>query len=150
MNQLKTFFLIIALFLLPHLALANNDANSLVGVQGYDLVSYHQKSGPVRGNGNHTVYYQGVAYIFASDANKKLFQADPEKYLPAYGGYCAYGVAAGKKVISDPLAWKIVNGTLYLNLNTQIQDIWSKDIPGYIKKADGEWLTIKNTDPEKL
>jgi len=90
--------------------------------------------------------YHGIAYIFATTENKKAFAANPEKYLPAYGGYCAYGVASGHKVISDPLAWKIVDERLYLNLNKQIQDIWAKDIPGNIKKADAQWPQIKDKD----
>ncbi|HHS8486875.1 TPA: YHS domain-containing (seleno)protein, partial [Legionella anisa] len=85
--------------------------------------------------------------IFASKENKKTFAADPEKYLPAYGGYCAYGVAMGHKVISDPLAWKLVKGKLYLNLNKEIQGIWAKDSAGNIKKADEQWLKIKDKDP---
>ncbi|KTC80292.1 hypothetical protein Lche_2312 [Legionella cherrii] len=134
-------------FLLPFSAKAATDSSiSLVGDQGYDLVSYQQKSGPVRGSGNHVVMYHGIAYIFATQENKKAFAANPEKYLPAYGGYCAYGVASGHKVISDPLAWKIVDGKLYLNLNKQIQAIWVKDIPGNIKKADEQWSQIKDKD----
>lgn len=141
---LSFFFL---LFLLPLSAKAAVDNSiSVVGNQGYDLVSYQQKSGPVHGNGNHVAMYHGIAYIFATTENKKAFAANPEKYLPAYGGYCAYGVASGHKVISDPLAWKIVDERLYLNLNKQIQDIWVKDIPGNIKKADVQWPQIKDKD----
>ncbi|MCE0724459.1 MULTISPECIES: YHS domain-containing (seleno)protein [Legionella] len=142
---LSSFFLFV-LFPLSLIA-ATNSSISLVGDQGYDLVSYQQKSGPVRGSGNHVVFHHGVAYIFASKENKKTFAANPEKYLPAYGGYCAYGVAAGHKVISDPLAWKLVNGKLYLNLNKEIQNIWAKDSAGNIKKADEQWLKIKDKDP---
>ncbi|HHF7353294.1 TPA: YHS domain-containing (seleno)protein [Legionella anisa] len=145
LRLLASFFL---LLLFPmYLIAATNSPISLVGNQGYDLVSYRQTSGPVRGSGNHVVFYQGVAYVFASTENKKTFAADPEKYLPAYGGYCAYGVAMGHKVISDPLAWKLVNGKLYLNLNKEIQGIWAKDSAGNIKKADEQWLKIKNKDP---
>ncbi|WP_454781831.1 YHS domain-containing (seleno)protein [Legionella sp. WA2022007384] len=139
------FFL---LFLFPLASGAVTDSKiSLVGAQGYDLVSYQQKSGPIRGSGNHVVFYQGIAYIFASTENKKTFTANPEKYLPAYGGYCAFGVASGHKVISDPLAWKLVDGKLYLNLNKQIQDIWVKNIPANIKKADEQWSKIKDKSP---
>ncbi|WP_115707818.1 YHS domain-containing (seleno)protein [Legionella sainthelensi] len=137
---------VLFLFLQSSISAAESPV-SLVGNQGYDLVSYQQKSGPVRGNGNHVAFYQGVAYIFATAKNKNTFAANPEKYLPAYGGYCAYGVTVGHKVIIDPLAWKIVNDKLYLNLNQQIQDIWAKDIPGNIKKADAQWIKIKDKSP---
>ncbi|APF02933.1 TPA: YHS domain-containing protein [Legionella pneumophila] len=141
---------IISLLFLPFLVFASDAAISLVGVQGYDLVSYHQKNGPVRGSGNHTAYHNGVAYLFATDENKKVFQANPEKYLPAYGGYCAFAVSVGRKVVSDPLAWKIVDGILYLNLNKQVQEFWSKDIPGNIKKGNIQWEKIKDIDPQKI
>ncbi|HCC3106577.1 TPA: YHS domain protein, partial [Legionella pneumophila] len=123
MKQIKGMLLsIISLSFLSFLVFASDASISLVGVQGYDLVSYHQKNGPVRGSGNHTAYHNGVAYLFATDENKKVFQANPEKYLPAYGGYCAFAVSVGRKVVSDPLAWKIVDGILYLNLNKQVQE----------------------------
>ncbi len=146
-SRLYSLFFIILFLLLQSSISAADNSISLVGNQGYDLVSYQQKSGPVRGNGNHVAFYQGVAYIFATAENKKTFAANPEKYLPAYGGYCAYGVSVGHKVISDPLAWKIVNNKLYLNLNQQIQEIWAKDIPGNIKKADEQWIKIKDKSP---
>jgi len=59
-----------------------------------------------------------------------MFEANPEKYIPAYGGYCAYGVAVGNKFIADPELWMIEDGKLYLNLDTDIQKKWLKDIPG--------------------
>ncbi|HHT7620753.1 TPA: YHS domain-containing (seleno)protein [Legionella pneumophila] len=151
MKQIKGILLsIISLSFLPFLVFASDASISLVGVQGYDLVSYHQKNGPVRGSGNHTAYHNGVAYLFATDENKKVFQANPERYLPAYGGYCAFAVSVGRKVVSDPLAWKIVDGILYLNLNKQVQEFWSKDIPGNIKKGNIQWEKIKDIDPQKI
>lgn len=152
MNGLKVVFLSVFIYFfgLVNLSFASNMPVNLVGNQGYDLVSYHQESGPVRGDGNHITYYHHVAYIFVSDANKKAFQADPEKYLPAYGGYCAYGVSVGKKIVSDPLAWKIVDGRLYLNLNQSIQKIWSEDMSGYITKANKLWPAIESSSPENL
>jgi hypothetical protein len=79
-----------------------------------------------------------------------MFETNPEKYIPVYGGYCAYGVAVDKKFITDPEVWRIENGKLYLNLDTDIQKKWLKDIPGYIKKADSNWMIIKNKTPFDL
>ncbi len=123
---------------------------ALIGVQGYDLVSYHKEGGPVRGSGFHTATHAGVTYLFANEANQKAFAGNPEKYLPAYGGYCAYGVAVGQKFAVDPLAAKVVDGTLYLNLNAEIQDLWLKDVPGYIDQADTQWPGIKGKTPAEL
>lgn len=126
------------------------EENCLVGIQGYDPVSYFQKSGPRHGDGNHQAFYEGVGYIFVSEANKKIFKENPVKYLPAYGGYCAFGISAGKKVYGDPLTWKIVNNKLYFNLNKKIQTIWLKDIALYVGQADKEWRKIRDVSAEKL
>ncbi|MGH7850866.1 MAG: YHS domain-containing (seleno)protein, partial [Thermodesulfobacteriota bacterium] len=115
-----------------------------VGVGGYDPVSYFTGPKPVRGNGRYTAEYQGVTYLFANETDKTAFEKEPAKYLPAFGGYCAYGVAKGKKFWGDPEVWEIVDGTLYLNLDKSIQQEWDKDKPGYIKKADGNWGAIKD------
>jgi YHS domain-containing protein len=121
-----------------------------VGVGGYDTVSYFKGSGPVRGNGRYTAEYQGVTYLFSNEANKNAFEKEPQKYLPAFGGYCAYGVAIEKKFWGDPQVWEIVDGTLYLNLDKSIQQKWDEDKPGYIKKADGNWDAIKGKSPGDL
>ncbi|MTI08955.1 MULTISPECIES: YHS domain-containing (seleno)protein [Curvivirga] len=123
---------------------------SVVGASGYDLVSYHQDGGPVRGNGNFTFNHNGTDYLFSSKENADQFAAAPEKYLPAYGGYCAYGVKFGKKFIADPEAWKVVDGTLYLNLDEKVQALWVKDIPTYINEANAEWVSIENTPASEL
>lgn len=118
-------------------------ANSVVGVQGYDLVSYHTSEKPLKGNGNHIVEHHGITYQFINKKNQEKFARDPHKYLPAYGGYCAYGVAVGKKFVGDPDVWKVVDEKLYLNLDNKIQGIWNNDISGNIKKADTNWMKIK-------
>jgi YHS domain-containing protein len=124
--------------------------HSTPGINGYDAVAYHTEGKPVKGNGWNVAEYEGVTYLFANKKNRKMFEANPEKYLPEYGGYCAYGVAIGKKFAIDPEVWEIENGKLYLNLDTGIQKKWAKDIPGYIKKADANWMEIKEKAPSDL
>ena len=85
------------------------EAHSVVGVGGYDLVSYHSGKKPLQGNGNHVVRHEGVNYLFASQANADTFSADIDKYLPKYGGYCAYGVAVGKKFIAAALVERVAS-----------------------------------------
>lgn len=123
---------------------------STTGVLGYDLVSYHKGEKPVRGAGKNVVVIDGTTYLFASEENKKAFERDPERYLPAYGGYCAFGVAINKKFVGDPEVWKIVDGTLYLNLDKNIQSNWNQDIQGNITKADWNWTGIKDKSPDEL
>jgi len=129
---------------------APNTSNSTTGVSGYDLVSYQTDKRPIRGNGHFVSVHNGVTYLFANEVNKSAFEHNPQKYLPAYGGYCAFGVSVGKKFVGDPEVWRVVNGKLYLNLDTNIQDQWFKDIPGRIKTADSKWRSIKNTAPNEL
>ncbi|MCA9473233.1 MAG: YHS domain-containing protein [Nitrospirales bacterium] len=125
-------------------------SKSTPGISGYDPVAYFTESKPVKGNGYHVADYQGVTYAFANEANKELFEANPEKYVPAYGGWCAYGVAVGKKFVADPQVWKIVKGRLYLNLDRNIQAKWNQDVPGYIKTADDNWKEIHDKAPSEL
>lgn len=131
-------------------ALAKDYTHNKTGVSSYDTVAYFTEGKARRGSGWHVTEYQGVTYAFVSDENKELFLANPEKYLPAYGGWCAYGMALGKKFVTDPEAWKIVDGKLYLNLDKDIQKKWFEDIPGYIQKADANWQEVRDTAPGDL
>jgi len=153
MNKIRTIMLTVLVVAVSFFAVdsfAGYVQESTTGVLGYDLVSYHTEGKPVRGDGNNLVVIDDVTYLFANEANKKAFEANPTKYLPAYGGYCAYGASVGKKFVGDPEAWKIVNGTLYLNLDKNIQKIWFEDIPGNIVKADQHWPNIKDKAPADL
>lgn len=147
----KTFIAITGAALLAFAGLSTAaEPNSVVGVGGYDLVSYQTGKKPLPGNGNHVVQHNGVNYLFSNADNAKTFKADKEKYLPAYGGYCAYGAAVGKKFIADPTVWEVVDGQLYLNLDNSIKTIWVKDIPGNIKKANKNWAEIKDVPAADL
>ena len=128
MKFLKNLVLMAALVLIPSMAIAGAMPHSMVAVQGYDVVTYQTDGKPQQGNGNHLTTHKGVTYIFVNEANKKMFESNPDKYLPAYGGYCAYGVAVGKKFVGDPEIWEVVDGKLYLNLDNKIKGIWVKDI----------------------
>jgi YHS domain-containing protein len=121
-----------------------------LAVHGYDVVAYFTTGQPTAGSDAYAVDYNGGTYRFASQANLDAFKADPAKYAPAYGGFCAYGVALGKKFDGDPRFWKIVGGRLYLNLNGDIQAEWSKDIDGNIGKAEGNWTKIRSQAVDEL
>ncbi len=149
MKKLLLSFFALAVLFVPNLAQAGTE-NNLIGVQGYDLVSYHTMGKPVRGNGHNVAVHDGVSYQFSSAENRKTFEANPAKYLPAYGGYCAFGAAVGKKFNGDPNVWKVVDGTLYLNLDKDIQKKWNEDISGNISKADANWVKIKDVPASKL
>jgi YHS domain-containing protein len=124
--------------------------HSTTAVAGYDVVSYRTGEKPVRGNGNHLVVHEDVTYLFQSEENRKAFEKNPQSYVPAYGGYCAFGVSVGKKFVGDPDVWRVVDGRLYLNLDTKIQEEWVKDVPGNILEANVRWTEIRDKDPASL
>ncbi len=149
--KLKTQLMaLVAIFGLAGTAMAADYTNSTPAVQGYDVVSYQTGKRPVRGTGHFVAAYDGATYQFSSADNQKVFENNPEKYIPTYGGYCAFGASVGKKFIGDPEVWRVVDGKLYLNLDTRIQAEWLKDVPGRIKSADANWRNIKDKDPASL
>ena len=115
---------------------------SSLAVSGYDPVAYFTRGKPVEGSGDHEYEWNGATWRFSSAENLETFKADPEKYAPQYGGYCAWAVAQGKTASADPDNWEIVDGKLYLNYNDSVQAAWRKDIPGFISKADKNWPQV--------
>lgn len=113
-----------------------------LAAHGYDVVAFFTDGKAEIGSDKYAVAHAGGTYRFVSQAHLDAFKADPAKYEPAYGGFCAYGVALGKKFDGDPRYWKIVGGKLYLNLNEDIQAEWSKDIPVNLAKAETNWGRI--------
>lgn len=150
LHMLAALTLTLALAVAAPVQAASDTAVARVGVSGYDVVAYHAQGKAMRGSGYKTVAHKGITYLFSSDENKAAFEKNPERYLPAYGGYCAYGVSAGKKFYASPEVWKVVDGVLYLNLDEEIQKMWNEDVPGHIQNADKNWKKIRNTAPEKL
>jgi YHS domain-containing protein len=130
----------------PRDAQAASATNVLAGggiaIHGYDPVAFFVEGGPRKGRAELALDHGGARWLFASEANRERFRAEPEKYLPAYGGYCAYGVAQGYLVKIDPEAWAIVNGRLYLNYDRSVARTWRKDVPGYVAKADANWPSL--------
>lgn len=121
-----------------------------VAIHGYDPVAYFTDGKAIEGKADLTAQHGGATYRFASAEHRDQFAADPAKFLPQYGGYCAYGTALSKKFDGDPNAWKVVDGKLYLNLNPDIQKKWLEDVPGFIVKADAAWPKIEAESPEIL
>ena len=114
------------------------DDNGVI-LAGYDTVAYHTVGEPVKGKPDITAVHNDAIYRFASKKNRNLFVADPEKYAPAYGGFCAYGATFGKKFEVDGKAFEVVDGQLYVNKNRSVYKTWSKDVPGNIAKSEAQW-----------
>jgi YHS domain-containing protein len=113
-----------------------------VALRGYDPVAYFNEYKPVKGSAEHTAEFKGSTFHFASQTNRDAFKADPAKYAPQYGGFCAFGTAGGYKAAIDPAAFTVVDGKLYLNYNRDVQKQWSKDIRALITKADKNWPAV--------
>lgn len=115
-----------------------------MAIQGYDPVAYFTEGEPVYGSPEFTHDYAGATWQFASAANRDAFAAEPERYAPQYGGYCAWAVSQGYTASTDPDAWRIEDGKLYLNYSKSVQSRWAEDIPGNISKADSNWPDLKS------
>ena len=112
---------------------------SNVGVSGYDVVAYFTDGRPVLGAAQFKTTHEGVEYRFASAEHLAAFRASPARYLPQYGGYCAWAVSQNYTASANPNNWRIVDGRLYLNYNDEIQRRWEQDIPGRIRDANSNW-----------
>lgn len=111
-------------------------------VGGHDAVAYFEAGEPVEGKQEFSFEYMGAEFRFSNAENLEKFKADPDRYAPQYGGYCAWAVSQGYTAKGDPEHWKIVDGKLYLNYNADVQKTWEKDIPGLINAANGNWPKV--------
>ena len=113
-----------------------------LALRGYDPVAYIEVGQPTMGLPALSHTYKGSTFRFASEANLKKFVADPEKYAPQFGGFCALGTANGYKVKTEPDAFKVVDGKLYLNYNRKVLELWTQDQAGYISRANKNWPEV--------
>lgn len=114
-----------------------------LAIGGYDPVAYFTEGKPAKGSEKFSYDYNGAKWHFRNQQNLEVFKADPLKYSPQYGGYCAYGLSNGYKAPTEPDAWTIADGKLYLNYNTDVRKMWNKQQKELIIKADTNWPTVK-------
>ncbi|MEG3619074.1 YHS domain-containing (seleno)protein [Magnetovibrio sp. PR-2] len=112
---------------------------SNTAVKGYDAVAYFTEGRAVKGTDDFELQWKGVDWNFSNAENLAAFKANPERFAPQYGGYCAWAVSQGYTASTDPKAWSIVEGKLYLNYSKNVQNTWAQNIPVNIAKADGNW-----------
>lgn len=113
-----------------------------VAIRGADTVAYFTEKKYIPGTDQFTSQWQGATWKFSSQQHLDLFNKNPEKYAPQYGGYCAYGVAKGSLVKIEPENWKVVDGRLYLNYNNKFQKKWEEDVSGFIEAADTKFSEL--------
>jgi YHS domain-containing protein len=119
--------------------LVNVSGASKVALNGYDTVAFFTDSKPVNGSPFITAEYQGATYFFTTEEHKKLFTANPAKYAPQFGGFCAFGVALDKLFPVDISTWQVRDGKLYLNLNADILKKFNADFAANTVKANANW-----------
>ncbi|MEM7218587.1 MAG: YHS domain-containing (seleno)protein [Pseudomonadota bacterium] len=130
---------------LAHAADRDVFADTTGAVRGVDVVAYHSLAAgapAVRGDPAITFEYMGATWRFASIENRELFSADPARYAPQYGGYCAFAVSHGFTKSVDPDLWHIVDGKLYLNFNKRADRKWLRNRDAAIGRADSNWPTV--------
>ncbi len=110
-----------------------------VAIHGFDPVGYFDQSEPVEGSTSHQLKWMGAVWRFATPEHLGVFEMDPHRYAPQYGGYCAYAMSKGAVATTVPEAWTVYEGKLYLNFSTGVREIWQQDIPGHIAAADQHW-----------
>jgi YHS domain-containing protein len=146
MNRYANALILTACFLFFHSSLAFAaqffERNGLV-IDGHDPVAYFTEQKPVKGSPEFRVEFEGSTFQFASAAHRDTFAANPEKFVPQYAGYCAYGMAKGYKAKINPAAFTVVGDKLYINYSETVRSQWLTDVPGYIRKADANWPDVK-------
>jgi YHS domain-containing protein len=134
--------LIVATLALPVFAQTKSLLNldkSGVAIQGYDPVAFFTDGKPVKGDAKYVSKHDGAIYFFANKEHKDLFKADPTKYEPVFGGYCAYGVSRNKLVEIDVDAFQVVGGKLLLQYSKGVRDSFNEDTQGNLAKANANW-----------
>jgi YHS domain-containing protein len=114
-----------------------------IAIQGYDPVAYFTEGRPMKGSAEFARKWLGATWHFANAGHRDAFAAQPEKYMPQFGGYCAAAMARGFVKSFDPEAWRIVDGKLYVYASKKGRDMDKENIPASIAKGNANWRTIK-------
>ena len=145
-NTLFNILIAVPILLFSAISLAGVDSevdeNGVI-LAGHDVVAYFTQSEAVEGSADLTAVYNDAIYRFSSAENRDAFNEAPEKYAPAYGGFCAYGAALGKKFAIDGKAFEVLDGKLYVNKNLDVYEVWVEDKAENVVEADKQWPGIK-------
>lgn len=114
-------------------------ANAEGAIGGYDPVAYFDENKPVKGSQEFSTEWNGAVWYFSSADRKARFEAEPERYAPQFGGYCAMAVSGGYTAMSSPEAFAIVDNKLYLNFDAAVQEEWSAQQDELIAAAEENW-----------
>jgi YHS domain-containing protein len=144
MRQTTRFYLFIFCFF-SQLVFAGDAVYQKDGIAigGYDPVSYHTTRKASKGDSQYAYQWNSGSWHFSSQSNMELFAANPEKYAPRYGGFCAYAASKGALAPTDPQAWTVKDNRLYLNYSTAVRSKWREDIDDNIALANKNWPDLR-------
>jgi YHS domain-containing protein len=147
-KSLSSIILTLMLLLAPSAAMAQKPAiytswRNNIAVDGYDVVSFHAGQ-PVKGKSEFSIRYRDVVWRFNTQANRDLFEMNPNAFIPEYGGYCAWAVAKGKLAPGNAKHWHVEDGKLYLNYSTRVKKRWDALRDEFIVDADANWPDLLN------
>lgn len=152
-NNLLASLIAASMLLLSSLSFAaeetQQDVNGVI-LSGHDTVAYFTMNKPVKGYAGISAVYDGAIYHFSSEANRDVFNANPAKYAPQYGGFCAYGAAIGAKFPIDPAVFAIVDDKLYVNNSANVSKLWNAKQAKAITLADAKWSKIREVASDEL
>lgn len=117
-----------------------------VAVHGYDVVSYFTDGKPVKGDIHFSIKWNNAVWCFSTNEHLNQFKSNPGRYAPQYGGYCAYGLSKNHKAPTQPDAWTIIDGKLYLNYDLDVRNLWKKDMQQRIAEADKNWPALRDKE----
>lgn len=142
----KAFFTFTVLFFSAIIMAQPVKINSKDGIaiKGYDPVAYFTLGKAIKGLPDFSYKWGGTTWQFSVKAHLDSFVVRPEKYVPQYGGYCAFGCSENHLSPTDPEAWTIVNGKLYLNYNLRTRVAWLQDTTTRIKNANMYWPSLNH------
>ena len=123
-------------------------AENGIAIQGYDPVAFFTVGKPLEGRAEHSIVYNGATWRFASADNLAVFKADPVRYAPQFGGYCAWAVSQHYLAPGDPKYWKVVDGKLYLNANARAKELWEADQADAIERGHANWPAVLSGNQE--
>ena len=127
----------------------NADPHGRIALQGYDPVAFHTTGKAVKGKPDMLAEYQGYKYLFSSEENKASFIEEGEIYLPAYGGYCAFGVSRGVLFPVEIETWEIIDGRLVLQYSMNVEQRFEEEREENIRKANENWRKIETATADE-
>ncbi|MGJ8640622.1 MAG: YHS domain-containing (seleno)protein [Opitutaceae bacterium] len=149
LNEPKDVELVVA-DVVPEVSYALNVNESGLALHGYDPISYFGDTPPEMGNPEISFEWSGAKWNFVSEENLARFKEAPEKFVPANGGYCTFGIYLNKKFDGDPKVFMENEGAIYLFLNEEVKEKFNQDTENNLKAILGNWNTIKDKSPAEL